>query len=48
MSVFGFYFDLVFGFLFFWWKEWDNKETKGDADVTRRKDFRINGIFTQT
>lgn len=35
MRVFGFYFDLVFVFLFSCWRERDNKDTKGDADAER-------------
>lgn len=35
MRVLGFYFDLVFGFLFFRRRRRDDKETKGDADATR-------------
>lgn len=42
MRVFCFYFDLLFGFLFFWQKEWDNKETKGDADATCWMNVKLN------
>lgn len=42
MRVCSFYFDLLFGFLFFWRKEWDNRETKGDADATWWMNVKFN------
>lgn len=48
MRVFGSYFDLLFGFLFFWWREWDNKETKGDANATWWMNVKLNEYLLRT
>lgn len=48
MRVFGLYFDLLFVFLFFLWKEWDNKETKGDANTKYWMDVKLNEYLLRT